>query len=136
MPERKLSIPNAASKSTGSQSVSLTRRRTRENLKEKIARTGAIASRLRQAYPELQVPLDYGTTFQLLVAVILSAQCTDAAGMVSTEEVRLRYKDHQVWSADIIRWGEIFREHKHAYTAFRFNEIPEFLKDALPKTKP
>jgi endonuclease-3 len=80
MPERKLSIPNAASKSTDPHSVSLARRRrTRENLKEKIARTGAISTRLRQGYPELRVPLDYGTTFQLLVAVILSAQCTDAA---------------------------------------------------------
>lgn len=91
MPARKLSIPNPASKSTGSQSVSLTRRRTRENLKEKIARTGAIASRLRQSYPELQVPLDYGTTFQLLIAVILSAQCTDAAVNKVTPQLFRRF---------------------------------------------
>jgi endonuclease III len=91
MPERKLSIPNAASKSIRSQSVSLLRRRTRENLKEKIARTGAIATRVRQAYPELRVPLDYGTTFQLLVAVILSAQCTDAAVNKITPELFRRF---------------------------------------------
>jgi endonuclease-3 len=92
MPERKLSIPNAASKSTGSRTVSLTgRRRTREDLKKKIARTGAIATRLRQAYPELRVPLDYGTTFQLLVAVILSAQCTDAAVNKVTPELFRRF---------------------------------------------
>ncbi|HET9297256.1 MAG TPA: endonuclease III, partial [Candidatus Binatia bacterium] len=91
MPARKLSIPNPASKSTGSQSVILTRRRTRENLKEKIARTGAIASRLRQAYRELQVPLDYGTTFQLLIAVILSAQCTDAAVNKVTPQLFRRF---------------------------------------------
>jgi endonuclease III len=92
MPERKLSIPNAASKSTGSQSIRLIRRwRTRENLKEKIARTGALAIRLRQAYPELRVPLDYRTTFQLLVAVILSAQCTDLAVNKVTPELFRRF---------------------------------------------
>lgn len=31
----------------------------------------------RQEMPEVTTELDYGTTFQLLVAVILSAQCTD-----------------------------------------------------------
>ncbi|HEX6439216.1 MAG TPA: endonuclease III [Candidatus Binatia bacterium] len=92
MPERKLSIPNAASKSPGSQSIRLIRpRRARENLKEKIARTGVIATGLRQAYPELRVPLDYGTTFQLLVAVILSAQCTDAAVNKVTPELFRRF---------------------------------------------
>jgi endonuclease-3 len=92
MPERKLSIPNTASKPTGSLSVSLgRRRRTRENIKEKIGRTGAIATRLSQAYPELQVPLDYGTTFQLLVAVILSAQCTDLAVNKVTPELFRRF---------------------------------------------
>jgi endonuclease-3 len=92
MPERKLSIPNAASKSTGSQSIRLIRRwRTKENLKGKIARTAAIAIRLRQAYPELRVPLDYRTTFQLLVAVILSAQCTDVAVNKVTPELFRRF---------------------------------------------
>jgi endonuclease III len=92
MPERKLSIPGAASKPVDSYSVSLTGRRwKRENLKEKIARAGIISTALRQAYPELQVPLDYGTTFQLLVAVILSAQCTDAAVNKATPELFRRF---------------------------------------------
>jgi endonuclease III len=96
MPERKPSIPNAASKPTGSQSVTLGRsRRTRENIKQKIARIGTIATRLSQAYPELQVPLDYGTTFQLLVAVILSAQCTDAAVNKVTPELFRRFPTPQ-----------------------------------------
>jgi endonuclease-3 len=80
MPERKLLASGAASNSADSQSViSARQERKRESLKEKIARAGAISTRLAQTYPELQVPLDYETTFQLLVAVILSAQCTDAA---------------------------------------------------------
>jgi endonuclease III len=92
MRERKLSIVSPANKSTPTPSVSLpAQRRARENLKQKIARTGAIETRLRQAYPELQVPLDYGTTFQLLVAVILSAQCTDAAVNKVTPELFRRF---------------------------------------------
>lgn len=32
---------------------------------------------LRKTYPDAKIALDFGTNFQLLVAVILSAQCTD-----------------------------------------------------------
>lgn len=41
-------------------------------------RARAVVEGLRQAYPEIVVPLDHQTPFQLLVAIILSAQCTDA----------------------------------------------------------
>ena len=36
-----------------------------------------IAARLDEIYPKTPVPLDHGDNFQLLVAVLLSAQCTD-----------------------------------------------------------
>jgi endonuclease-3 len=36
------------------------------------------AARLAQLYPEIVVPLDHASAFQLLAATILSAQCTDA----------------------------------------------------------
>lgn len=42
---------------------------------EKIARIGAI---LDARFPAPAIPLDHGDPFQLLVAVVLSAQCTDA----------------------------------------------------------
>ena len=144
MPERKLSIANSASKSTRSQTVSLTRRRrTRENLKEKIARTGTIATRLRQAYPELQVPLDYGTTFQLLVAVILSAQCTDAAVNKVTPELFRRFPTpHRMANAPLaeiesmIRTLGLFRSKARSLKACsrqlveRFNgEIPATMEE-------
>ena len=41
-------------------------------------RARAVAAGLREAYPEIVVPLDHRTPFQLLAAIILSAQCTDA----------------------------------------------------------
>ncbi len=37
-----------------------------------------VAERLAAEYPEIVIPLDHASPFQLLAAVILSAQCTDA----------------------------------------------------------
>jgi endonuclease-3 len=37
-----------------------------------------VVRRLREEYPEAGTSLDYGSAWELLVAVILSAQCTDA----------------------------------------------------------
>jgi len=44
-------------------------------LAEKATR---IRATLDQLYPEVPIPLDHGDAFTLLVAVVLSAQCTDA----------------------------------------------------------
>ena len=41
------------------------------------ARVRAILRRLRSAYPDARCSLDFATPWQLLVATILSAQCTD-----------------------------------------------------------
>ncbi|MCP9823679.1 MULTISPECIES: endonuclease III [unclassified Cyanobium] len=40
-------------------------------------RVALIMERLQQHYPETPVPLDHSDSFTLLVAVLLSAQCTD-----------------------------------------------------------
>ncbi len=41
------------------------------------AQAREIIARLREEYPEAGIVLDYGSDWELLVAVILSAQCTD-----------------------------------------------------------
>ncbi len=43
----------------------------------KAQRVDYILQRLQQLYPETPVPLDHSDPFTLLVAVLLSAQCTD-----------------------------------------------------------
>ena len=43
----------------------------------KAERAGVIARRLEELYPETPIPLDHTNPFTLLVAVLLSAQCTD-----------------------------------------------------------
>lgn len=44
----------------------------------KAERAAYVQRRLAELYPETPVPLDHGDAFTLLVAVLLSAQCTDA----------------------------------------------------------
>ena len=43
----------------------------------KHERASFVMQRLEQLYPETRVPLDHNNIFELLVAVLLSAQCTD-----------------------------------------------------------
>ena len=50
---------------------------SRETLTARRARAEAIARRLARAYPRATCSLDFETPFQLLIATILSAQCTD-----------------------------------------------------------
>ena len=43
----------------------------------KAERAALVMERLQQHYPETPVPLDHSDAFTLLIAVLLSAQCTD-----------------------------------------------------------
>lgn len=45
--------------------------------KTRLARAVVIQNRLEELYPETPVPLDHKDAFTLLIAVLLSAQCTD-----------------------------------------------------------
>ncbi|MBS3761341.1 MAG: endonuclease III, partial [Halodesulfurarchaeum sp.] len=40
--------------------------------------TAVVIERLREAYPDATISLSYANRFELLIAVVLSAQCTDA----------------------------------------------------------
>ena len=51
--------------------------RSRTSLADRKARGLAVARRLARAYPAARCSLDFQSPFQLLVATILSAQCTD-----------------------------------------------------------
>lgn len=50
---------------------------TEETTEEKRERAGQMAPRLAREYPDLEISLDWSTPLELLVATILSAQCTD-----------------------------------------------------------
>jgi len=85
-------MPNAATEPSGLAPLSVSaQRRKRETVREKIARADAIADHLARAYPDVECPLVHSNSFELLVAVILSAQCTDAAVNKVTPELFRRY---------------------------------------------
>ena len=55
----------------------------------------------RQLHPEVTTELEFGSVFQLLVAVVLSAQCTDKRVNQVTPELFRRYPDaHAMSQAD------------------------------------
>jgi endonuclease-3 len=95
MPERVLFMPGRASNLQRSRSVQRTsvRRQKRATQEEKSARAGAIAQHLAELYPDVECPLAHRNTFELLVAVILSAQCTDAAVNKVTPALFRRFPD-------------------------------------------
>jgi endonuclease-3 len=90
MRERVFSVPNLCT-DRRSAAPAQRHRRKRETLEEKSARAKDIAARLARAYAEVECPLAHDNAFQLLVAVILSAQCTDAAVNKVTPELFRRY---------------------------------------------
>lgn len=57
----------------------------------RAARIGPILDTLKAAYPDAHCALDHRTPFELLVATILSAQCTDARVNLTTPALFARY---------------------------------------------
>jgi endonuclease-3 len=51
-----------------------------------------VFSRLKREYPHVKSALDYSSPFQLLVATILSAQCTDERVNIVTKTLFKKYK--------------------------------------------
>ncbi|MFT7517832.1 MAG: endonuclease-3 [Myxococcota bacterium] len=51
----------------------------RENLTVKRKRAATVLAKLRKIYPDAKTSLDYRNPFELLIATLLSAQCTDKA---------------------------------------------------------
>ena len=64
----------------------------RESLQARQARTKGIIAGLRQAYPDAHCELNYSTPLELLVATILSAQCTDKRVNIVTAELFKKYR--------------------------------------------
>jgi endonuclease-3 len=69
----------------------VTRRPGRESAAARAERARAIFQRLHRAYPDAHCALDHANAYQLLVATILSAQCTDARVNLVTPNFFARY---------------------------------------------
>ena len=64
----------------------------RESTAAKLERTKKIIAGLRQAYPNAHCELNFSNPLELLVATILSAQCTDKRVNIVTEDLFKKYR--------------------------------------------
>ena|SRR5437867_254439 len=70
----------------------------RESREAKRARARRIVSALKKAYPDARIALNFGTPLELLVATILSAQCTDERVNLVTPSLFARYASARAYA--------------------------------------
>lgn len=81
-----------------------------ESLDEKKARAKRLIRGLRELYPDADCALQHKSALQLLVATILSAQCTDERVNRVTPKLFAKYKDAQAYAnADPDELEELIR---------------------------
>jgi endonuclease-3 len=68
---------------------------SKSDLASEKKRAGEIFSLLKEEYPAPKSALNFRTAFQLLIATILSAQCTDARVNIVTKDLFKKYKTPQ-----------------------------------------
>ena len=68
-------------------------------MEEKLRRTERLIETLKKAYPEAHCELHYTTPLELLIATILSAQCTDVLVNQVTPALFKKYKEAKDYAA-------------------------------------
>lgn len=87
-----------------------TSRRSRGTLRDAPRRIRPIIAKLERRYPDAACALDHRNPLELLVATILSAQCTDARVNMVTRELFRRYRTAEDYAnADPERFEEEIR---------------------------
>src|SRR5436305_1691714 len=90
----------------------------RETSEAKKARTQQLISGLRQAYPQAHCELEHANPLQLLIATILSAQCTDKRVNLVTPVLFKKYRS----AADFARADTTALENEIKSTGFFRNK--------------
>src|SRR5207237_10644880 len=70
----------------------------RESRDAKRARARKIIRALKRAYPDAKIALDFSNPLELLVATILSAQCTDERVNLVTPALFAKYTSARDWA--------------------------------------
>jgi len=112
-----------------------------------VRRTRALAldTKLKELFPHASIALRYNTPWELLVAVILSAQCTDKKVNEVTERLFVKYPtfdaylsaDGAVFAQDIRQTGFFNSKAKHILRAARLiqerfgGEVPRTMEELL-----
>lgn len=71
----------------------------KETLSQKRTRTAKLIKRLKAAYPDARCSLDYANPLELLVATVLSAQCTDERVNIVTKSLFKKYRTASDYAA-------------------------------------
>ncbi|MBD3349039.1 MAG: endonuclease III [Candidatus Eisenbacteria bacterium] len=74
-----------------------------EDYKTLRSRALKIHRRLKKAYPDAHIPLRFSSPLELLIATILSAQCTDAKVNEVTEDLFRKYGSAKDWAKAPLR---------------------------------
>jgi endonuclease-3 len=114
----------------------------RESQATKRERLGKIIAGLQDTYPDAHCELNYRTPLQLMVATILSAQCTDKQVNIVTKGLFKKYKKAADFAAvpleglqnDIRRIGLFRNKAKSIQNACR--ALVEHHKGKVPQTMP
>ncbi len=116
-----------------------------ESLARRKERTAAIIKILRKTYADARIALNFGSPLELLVATILSAQCTDKRVNMVTESLFKKYRiaadyaraDPKVFESDIKSTGFYHNKTKSilgaaAKIANEFGgKVPDNMEDLL-----
>jgi endonuclease III len=70
----------------------------KEDLDARRARARKILNALERAYPDAKIALEFGNPLELLVATILSAQCTDERVNMVTRELFRKYRTAEAYA--------------------------------------
>lgn len=105
-----------------------------------VHNASVILSTLKKAYPHARIILRYSTLWELLVAVMLSAQCTDVTVNKVTQKLFAKYKtlgayvhaEPTVFEQDIKSTGFYHNKAKNVLAAAKL--IQSKFKGSIPKT--
>ena len=70
----------------------------RESIVDKKARSSKLIRLLKKQYPDARCSLDFETVHQLMVATILSAQCTDERVNIVTKDLFTKYRTIEAYA--------------------------------------
>src|SRR5215211_6829675 len=107
---------------------------------DKKQRTEEIIKRLKKEYPDAHCALNHTNAFELLIATILSAQCTDERVNIVTANLFRKYRQPQDYASvaqeelerDIHSTGFFRNKAKNIQAACR--QIIELYGGGIPKT--
>ena len=85
--------PKTAETAVPAETAGVLRKGEASRLRPSPERVKKILDRLEEMYPDADCELKFGSVYQLLVAVVLSAQTTDKSVNVVTKELFARYPD-------------------------------------------